>query len=209
MRTAPHRSFFSPLKRRGDRARALPSSIGRVAFGLILPAAGCAPQGQRGPVAPTGTSTREVAPAVEEASPADRWETVARLLERRGAEHDGVYTVTIPRDDWNLAIEGMPVPAAAGVASVMHFYVCPCGKTTVVGQLCVAEHEVNDVIDALRAGRIEIASVAPMLLHTRPQPLVIRFQAEGKTADLSKTLREAIRWTGKERMAPEPGSFGK
>jgi hypothetical protein len=120
-----------------------------------------------------------------------------------------VCTFTIPRDDWNLAIEGMPVPAAAGLASVLHFYVCPCGKTTVVGQLCVAEHELNDVIDALRAGRIEIASVAPMLLHTRPHPQLVRVQAEGKTAELAKALREAIRWTGKERMAPEPGSFGK
>jgi hypothetical protein len=180
-----------------------------VACVLVSLAVGCASQDRRGPVSRANASTRDAAADVESASPADRWAEVSRTFARQGVQHDDVYTLTIPRDDWNLAVEGMPVPAAAGVASVMHFYVCPCGKTTVVGQLCVADYELNDVIDALRAGRIEIASVAPMLLHTRPQPLVVRFQAEGKTADLAGALREAIRWTGKERMSPEPAWLGK
>jgi len=191
-----------------------------VFFGLVV--AGCAPSTQPGgrhaqdPFAPRDDSRAQIRPSnvsdatvADSASPADRWNTVARLLERPGVEHEGVYTVTVPRDDWNLAIEGMGVPAAAGVGSVLNFYVCPCGKTIVIGQICVADYELNDVIDALRAGRIEVASVAPMLLHTRPQPLLVRFQAEGKAADLAKTLREAIRWTGKERMAAEPGVSGK
>jgi hypothetical protein len=191
-----------------------------VFFGLVV--AGCAPSTQPGsrhaqdPFAPRDDSRAQIHPSnvsdpgvADSASPADRWNSVARLLERPGVEHDGVYTITVPRDDWNLAIEGMAVPAATGVGSVLNFYVCPCGKTIVIGQLCVADYELNDVIDALRAGRIEVASVAPMLLHTRPQPLLVRFQAEGKAADLAKTLREAIRWTGKERMAAEPGVFGK
>jgi hypothetical protein len=191
-----------------------------VFFGLVV--AGCAPSTQPGsphaqdPFAPRDDSRAQTHPSnvsnpgdTDTASPADRWNTVARLLERPGVEHYGVYTVTVPRDDWNLAIEGMGVPAAAGVGSVLNFYVCPCGKTIVIGQICVADYELNDVIDALRAGRIEVASVAPMLLHTRPQPLLVRFQAEGNAADLAKALREAIHWTGKERMAAEPGVFGK
>jgi hypothetical protein len=92
------------------------------------------------------------------------------------------------------------VPTAAGLESVFHFYYCPCGKTNVVGQFCVQEYESNDVIDALRAARIEVASVAPMLLHTRQNPVLIRFFAEGKPEPIARAIREGLRWTGKERM---------
>ncbi len=62
---------------------------------------------------------------------------------------------------------------------------------------------MNDVIDALRAARIEIVSVAPMLTHTRNPPVAVRFFAESKPEPLGKAIREALRWTGKERMAGE------
>jgi hypothetical protein len=70
------------------------------------------------------------------------------------------------------------------------------------------DHELNDVIDALRAARIEVASVAPMLLHTRQAPMLVRFQGEGDAGELAKAVRAALKWTGKERMAPEvePGN---
>lgn len=136
--------------------------------------------------------------------PAAHWEAIARILGRKGVEADAlVYTVTVPRDDLIVNIEGMELPTAAGIASVFHFYRCPCGKTVVVGQFCVADYEVNDVIDALRKVRIEVASVAPMLLHTRANPQLVRFQAEGNTEPIATALRDALSWTGKERMAPQ------
>lgn len=131
------------------------------------------------------------------------FEAVSRALGRPGVyKTPGVYVVTVPRDDLLLSIEGMEVPTAAGIESVFHFYYCPCGKTNVVGQLCVLDHEQNDVIDALRAGKIEVVSMAPMLLHARNAPTAIRFFAEGKPEAIGGALREALRWTGKERMAP-------
>jgi len=131
------------------------------------------------------------------------FETVSRILGRQGVyKTPDVYVVTVPRDDLQLAIDGMAVPPAAGIESVFHFYYCPCGKTNVVGQFCVLDYEVNDVIDALRSARIEIVSVAPMLLHTRNAPVAVRFFAESKPEPLAGAIKEALRWTGKERMAP-------
>ncbi len=131
------------------------------------------------------------------------FEVVTRELGRKGTYRTPlVYTVTVPRDDLAVVIEGMEVPVEAGLESTFHFYWCPCGKTCVVGAFCVQEHEVNDVIDALRAAKIEVVSVAPMLLHARQRPTVIRFFAEGRPEPIGKAVREALRWTGKERMAP-------
>lgn len=178
----------------GTAAPAGPAAPARFAFVKMLadrPATGPA-------TAPAGPDLSD-----KDTPPAAHWAAVARILERQGAERDGVYTVTVPRDDWDVNIEGMPVPTAAGVASVFHFYRCPCGKTNVVGQFCVADYEVNDVIDALRAEHMQVASVGPMLLFSRTNPQLVRFQAEGRTEPIAKALREALRWTGKERMAPD------
>jgi len=175
----------------GDRVDAPPAAGRGAVYALAVPATGPA-------TSPAGPDLSD-----KETPAAAHWTAIARILERPGAEHDGVYTVTVPRDDWDVNIEGMPVPTAAGVASVFHFYRCPCGKTNVVGQFCVADYEVNDVIDALRAEHMRVASVAPMLLFSRTNPQIVRFQAEGHTEPIAKALREALRWTGKERMAPD------
>jgi hypothetical protein len=41
-----------------------------------------------------------------------------------------------------------------------------------------------------------------MLLHTRQAPMIVRFQGEGDAGELAKAVRAALKWTGKERMAP-------
>jgi hypothetical protein len=165
-----------------------PATTGRVAFAAEV-----------APTAPAGPTT---SPDAGEETDAQAWKAVSSQLDRAGATRGGVYVVTVPREDLSVGIEGMEVPTAAGIESVFSFYHCSCGKTSVVGQFCVTDYEANDVIDALRAGQIEVASIAPMLLHSRANPLLIRFQGEGKAGPLAKTLREALRWTGKERMAP-------
>ncbi|QOV87532.1 DUF1259 domain-containing protein [Humisphaera borealis] len=179
-------------------------------FGLaILCLAGCAgaPAERRALLVELPPATNAAVPkpdpGSDEAKAKVSFETVSKILGRSGVyKTAGVYVITVPRDDLALAIDGMEVPTAAGIESVFSFYYCPCGKTNVVGQFCVLDYESNDVIDALRAARIEIVSVAPMLLHTRNAPIAIRFFAESKPEPLATAIREALRWTGKERMAP-------
>jgi len=143
----------------------------------------------------SATSAPATAPASDPA-----WPQIDKALGREGAVHGNVYTISIPRDDLDVSIEGMDVPTAAGLQSTFWFYRCPCGKLNLVGQFLVADYESNDVIDALRAGRIKVASVSPYLLYEKPHLLLIRFQDEGDPVELVGTLREALRWMGKQRM---------
>lgn len=78
------------------------------------------------------------------------WPQISKVLDREGVTRDNVYTISIPRDDLDVSIEGMDVPTAAGLESIFWFYRCPCGKLNLVGQFLVADYESNDVIDALR-----------------------------------------------------------
>jgi hypothetical protein len=163
-----------------------------ICVALILIAAGCATDGEV--AAPNG------APSLPEptiAAPKDRWSIVEQKL-GKGVQKDDVYSVTIPRDDFELNhLDLGPVPPAAGVESSFHFFLCPCGKTSVIGQFVLQEHEVNDVIDELRPAHIKIASVAPMMLGAQPHVYVLRFHGEGDTEKLAMTLKSALGWTGR------------
>ena len=132
------------------------------------------------------------------------WQSIRAALGQEGALRDDILSFLFPRDDLEVTIQGNDTPVAAGLASDFRFYRCPCGLLNVLGQFVVADYEANDVIDALREGHIEVASVGPMLLHERPRLLLIRFQGENKRGGaLARTLRAALSWTGKERMAPQ------
>jgi hypothetical protein len=132
------------------------------------------------------------------------WNSIRAALGKPGDFRDGVLTFTFPRADLDITLQGNDIPVAAGLASEFRFYRCPCGLLNVVGQFLVADYEANDVVDALRAGHVEVASVGPFMLHERPRLLLIRFQGENKHGgELAKTLRTALSWTGEERMAPQ------
>ena len=142
--------------------------------------------------------------AEEDETDEQAWQSIRAALGQGGAFRDNVLSFTFPRDDLEVTVQGNDTPIAAGVASDFRFYRCPCGLINVIGQFVIADYEANDVIDALREGHVEVASVGPMLLHERPRLLLIRFQGENKRGGaLAKTLRTALSWTGRERMAPQ------
>jgi hypothetical protein len=142
-------------------------------------------------------------PTAEEETDAQAWESIAAALGRPGELKDGVYRVVFPRDDLDVTIEGNAVPAGAGVESDFRFYRCPCGRINVAGQFVVADYEANDVVNELQLGHLSVASLAPLMLDERPRLLLIRFFGENHSGGaLAKTLRSALAWTGKERMAP-------
>ena len=153
--------------------------------------------------------TPKPAPAPE-GDPADdetdeqAWASIRAALEKPGDLRDGVLTFTVPRGDLEITIRGNDVPVEAGLFSEFRFYRCPCGMINVIGQFVVADYEANDVLDALREGHIEIASVGPFLIHERPRLTLVRFVGENKRGGaLARTLRSALAWTGEERMAPQ------
>ena len=154
---------------------------------------GCvsAPPEEPPPTRPTATATEGQTD----------YPAVAKTLGHPGVLHDNVYTVTIPRDDLPVSIEGMDVPAAAGIASVFNFYKCTCGKSVVIGQFLCADYEANDVLLALQQSDILVSSVSPYLIYEKPRLLCIRFQSEGDAQKQATALKSALNWTAKH---PEP-----
>jgi hypothetical protein len=166
----------------------------------VAPARSPAPR----PAAVGSAGTSHRADEGDDETDEQAWQAIRSALGKAGEFRDGVLAFAFPRDDLEVTIQGNDTPVAAGIASDFRFYRCPCGMINVVGQFVVADYETNDVLDSLREGRVEIASVGPFLLHERPRLMLIRFQGENKHGGkLAQTLRTALTWTGKERMAPQ------
>jgi hypothetical protein len=165
--------------------------------------AGCAAAADPPPAAQP--SVASATPAADSQAPTDSqtWQTIAKTLGHSGVVKDHVYVVTIPRDDLNVTIDGMPIPTAAGLESQFRFYRCPCGKLNVVGQFCVTDYESNDVAAALMNARFDVPSMSPMFLYDTPRLMILRFQGEGSPQDLGKTLHDALTWMGPERTMPQ------
>jgi hypothetical protein len=126
---------------------------------------------------------------------------------RKGEVNDGVYRLVTPRPDLFVTVNGMDVPTGAFLESDFRFWRCPCGKALLNGQFVVADYEANDVVNELQLGHLEIASLGPMLLNERPRLLLIRFQGEGDAAQLAKTLKSALSYTGEARNKPAPANL--
>src|SRR5258708_3463933 len=112
---------------------------------LLTLCAGCSTQ--RAPDQPH-TKPVALAPSIDDkasdpaAETVDWKKDVADVLGKSGVLNakEQVYTVTIPRDDIDLKIDGMSVPTAAGIASTFHFYLCSSGKTSVLGEFIVFDY---------------------------------------------------------------------
>jgi hypothetical protein len=154
---------------------------------------------------PAAALLLSVAPLrADDASPPFDWHALDKVVGSTGVLHDDVYSYTLPRGDLDVAVDGMAVPAAAGIASEFHFFRCSCGKTRVVGQFCCADYEANDVVDAIRLGAmIQVGGMGPMFTGDKPRITIVRFQGEGDASALAKLLHDGLGWMGDARMATQ------
>jgi Domain of Unknown Function (DUF1259) len=139
------------------------------------------------------------------APPPYDWKSLDSVIGAKGELKDDVYTYVLPRNDLNVAVDSMDVPAAAGISSQFYFFKCSCGKIRVVGQFCCADYEANDVIDAIRPGAmLEISNVGPMFISDKPRVMIVRFQGEGDATAMAKLIKSALGWMGDARTATQP-----
>ena len=120
------------------------------------------------------------------------WTGVANVLGRAGAEMPGgVYKVSFPRSDLDVVAGGVHVKPALALGSWAAFFPAAHG-TMVMGDLVLAEGEVDGVIDALQAGGIEQSALHNHLLGESPRVMYLHFGGRGDEVALAKTLRAAL-----------------
>jgi hypothetical protein len=149
-----------------------------------------------------GIAAALLAGARAEEPPPD-WKPVGEALGREGKVlPDGTYRIDIPRTDPVLRNEfGFVVPPPM-VLTYAAFAGTP-GDALVVGDTCALGEEVNPIVDALRAGGIEVVAIHNHMLGGDPQFIFIHFQGCGDGVALARTVRRAFEELGKEYPLPD------
>lgn len=131
------------------------------------------------------------------------WSPIGLALGKPGKVlADGTYRVDVPRTEPVLRNEfGFVIPAAM-VLTYAAFVGTPA-DCTVVGDTCSLGNEINPVIDALRAGKIEVVAIHNHMLGGSPNFVFLHFQARGNALALANTIRKAWEQLGKAHPQPE------
>ncbi|MEV4441146.1 DUF1259 domain-containing protein [Streptomyces sp. NPDC049577] len=139
------------------------------------------------------------------------WKPVTDALGRRGRLSKGsVYQMGFPRTDLRVVSHGITVSPGLALGSHAAFVRYDDGCTMMMGDICVVETELQQVIDTLQAHGIEQTALHKHLLRQTPE--VWWTHVHGVSRDpgkLATGLREAIARTGTPAgIKPEPTEPG-
>jgi hypothetical protein len=152
-------------------------------------------------LAPVVFAAVAVTPAVAQQQASD-WKEVATILKADGAvQPDGSFRIDVPRTKPELRNEFGFVVRPSTVLTYVAFAGTPA-DATVFGDTCMLPQEVNPVLDALRAGGLEVVAIHNHMLGGSPNFIFLHFQGKGAAAAIARTVRAA--WDQMEREHPLP-----
>jgi uncharacterized protein DUF1259 len=115
---------------------------------------------------------------------------VASALGYAGKVNGGVYQVNVPRAE-PVRLEGMEVPPAMGVATVLNFQPTGGGKAAITGDFVLTADEVNPVIKSLGDG-VSMTALHSHMLREEPRLFFMHFWANDDALKLARTLQAAL-----------------
>jgi hypothetical protein len=125
-------------------------------------------------------------------------------------QSDGVVKIGWPRTDVAVTVDGVALPAAAGLGSWAAFSSMPNGPTMVMGDTVVFADEVDAAMDAAFAHGLDVTAIHNHFFHDSPAVYFMHIGGEGSAENLAggvKAVWDAIRAV--RAAHPQPAtSFG-
>jgi hypothetical protein len=117
---------------------------------------------------------------------------VQQALGRKGTQDSGLLKYSIPRKD-QVVEDGRVLPALTlNLTTVINFQPVGDGKAAINGDFILTDPEVQKVIQALRAGNIQIVELHNHGLTEQPRLFYMHFWAVDDAVALARTLRPAL-----------------
>jgi hypothetical protein len=116
---------------------------------------------------------------------------VANALGYRGRMNARVYQVSVPRAQ-KILDAGTEIPPSMGVATAINFQSTGNGNAAVTGDFVMTADEVNKVIRALHANKIEVTALHSHMLTESPRLFFMHFWANANAVTLARGLRAAL-----------------
>jgi hypothetical protein len=122
----------------------------------------------------------------------DQWKAVEDAMGRPGqAQPDGAYKFSLPRGDMKVTVAGVQVKPALALGSWVAFSK-PGDNSMVMGDLVLAEDEVEPVMMSLEKGGIQVTALHNHVLHESPRVMYMHIGGEGDAAKLAAAIKEAV-----------------
>ena len=116
-----------------------------------------------------------------------------QIIGTKGQPNGGVYQFSVKRRD-AINEGGMLItpPVPMGVATAINFQPTGTGKAAITGDFVLTANEVTPVMQALRAGGIEVTAIHSHMLTEDPRLIFMHFWANDDAVKLARGLRSAL-----------------
>jgi hypothetical protein len=135
------------------------------------------------------------APPAEPPSPSAELDLdTAAIDDALGAEgrNDGIYKFSFTRSE-PVAMDGRVLAPAMGTTTAINFQPTGGGKAAINGDFAMTRDEIQPVVQALRAGGIEVVELHNHALGEQPRLFYMHFWANDDAARLAQALGAAVR----------------
>lgn len=100
-----------------------------------------------------------------------------------------------PRSDLEVTVDGVEIEPGLALGTWVAFKETDDGAM-LMGDLVLAEDEVNPVMERLLDGGVHVTALHKHLIGTEPSPMYMHIGAEGDPVEMAQTIRAALELTG-------------
>jgi uncharacterized protein DUF1259 len=124
------------------------------------------------------------------------WSAVEQALGRKGAmQPSDVMRFSFPRSDLRVTARGVQLRPAFALGSWVAFKDIGGGHAMVMGDLVLAEDEVNTVISRLQEGGVQQTALHNHVLGESPRVMYLHIVAHAEPQAVARTIRAALEAT--------------
>jgi hypothetical protein len=139
----------------------------------------------------------------------NEYQQVLSTLARQGDFKDGVLRVNIPRNDLQVAVDGIATPTPFGFGGWVALAKGTGGHDVMMGDLVLTESEVNPVMSALLGEGLEVTAIHNHFFFETPRIFYMHVHGHGRAAEIAAKLKPALSLIGKNPPAASAMGVGK
>ena len=132
------------------------------------------------------------------------YQDVLKLLGTSGDYKDAVLKVSLPRNDLQVTVAGVPTATPFGFSGWVAMTKGDGGNEVMMGDLVLLQEEVNPVMSALLEQGFDVTALHNHFFWEEPRIFYMHVHGHGKALDMARQLKPALDLIGHVAPLPNP-----